>query len=149
MSLANKILVVCIGNICRSPAGEGFFISQFKKKEIKVEVGSAGIAAMVNQPAALHTQKIMREVYDIDVSQHRARQMTEQMARYYDLILVMDDEQETAVKKMFPFAAGKTQRMGRWRSVNIDDPYRQSEAVFQEKLAIIYDCVNDWMGRFW
>lgn len=147
MSAGSKILVVCIGNICRSPAAEGFIARYFKDNAIQAEVSSAGIHAMVGKGAATFTEKLMYDEYGIDVSQHRARQITEEMVRYHDLIWVMDDEQVDSLKKMYSFASGKIYRIGKWRQVDVSDPYRQSEAVFRSCINLLNDCVSDWMKK--
>lgn len=151
MNIGSKVLVVCIGNICRSPAAEGFIANHFKRHAIEGVVRSAGIHAMVGDPAAKNTIKVMQDVYDIDVSQHRAAQITESMAREHDLILVMDDEQVMHIKKIYPFASGKVHRLGKWRQVNVADPYKNlhDEQVFQSCIALIHDCVSDWTKKFW
>lgn len=142
---------MCAGNICRSPAAEGFIASYFKDKSPSVEITSAGIQAMVGDPAVPNTQKVMLETYGIDVSHHRARQVTEEMMRHYDLILVMDDEQALYLKKVCPFASGKIYRLGKWRQTDIADPYkyRDDENVFRSCIALIHDCVDDWIKKFW
>ena len=65
------ILVVCTGNICRSPTGEYCL-----KKELgpEFEVMSAGLGALVDHPAHELSQKIALE-HGIDMSAHRARQI--------------------------------------------------------------------------
>ena len=147
--LGNKILTVCIGNICRSPAAEGFFSRYFKEKNITCDVASAGIEALVDRPADPLAQDVMRETYQIDISDHRARQFSEQIAREYDLILVMDDSQVQYLQSRYPFASGKIHLLGKWRQASVGDPYRQSKEIFQKRIALINDCVNDWVQKFW
>lgn len=149
MLFGNKILTVCLGNICRSPAAEGLIAAHFHKNNINGEVASAGIHAMVDWPADPFSQKVMQEFYQIDISAHRAKQIDERMARYYDLILVMDDAQVKATQSLYPFASGKVHRIGKWRETNVPDPYRQSEKIFQDRIKLINDCVNDWVEKFW
>lgn len=141
--------MVCIGNICRSPAAEGFFKNIFESKSLSCDVQSAGIKAMVNHGPDPHSKNIMLNNYQIDISEHKARQINEQMMRYHDLILVMDEEQAGFLRSRYPFASGKVHRIGKWRQMNITDPYRQSELVFEEKISQIHDSVNDWIEKFW
>ncbi|MDP1575032.1 MAG: hypothetical protein Q8L78_08920 [Coxiellaceae bacterium] len=86
----NRILVVCIGNICRSPAAEGFFKEAFQKNNIACRVDSAGLSAMVGHEADLAVRDIMLEDNHINLSSHRAKQLTEEMILQHDLILTMD-----------------------------------------------------------
>ena len=147
MQLGSKFLFVCIGNICRSPAAEGFLSAYFQKKLLSAEVASAGIRAMVGAAPVPIGQKIMQENYQINISDHRAQQLTEEMIRYNDLIFVMDDEQTAYLKKVAPFASGKIHKLGKWRNTDIADPYLQSDSVFESCYALIQDCVQDWVER--
>ena len=140
--------MVCIGNICRSPVAEGFILHYFKNNSIAGEVSSAGIYAMVGNSADPHAQTIMRDQFNIDVSQHRARQITKEMVQYYDLVLAMDQEQVTILKKKYPFALGKIYSLGKWRQVDIADPYQQSEVVFYTCIDLIQACVMDWIKKY-
>lgn len=149
MLLGNKILTVCIGNICRSPAAEALFRFKLSQKIDHVEVSSAGIAALVGKPAEPFAQKVMQEKYGLDISAHRAQQVNDQLLKNHDLILVMDDEQARVLKKRYSFASGKIHRLGKWQHANVLDPYRQSEAVFQDRIQLISQCVNDWVEKFW
>ena len=147
--LGHKILVACIGNICRSPAAEGFIADYFKKNNISGEVASAGIHALVGESAAPYTEKTMKTLYGIDVSHHRAQQLTEAIIKKYDVVFAMSDGQVRHLKKTYPHASGKICLLGKWQETDIGDPYRESEAVFQECIALIQVCTNDWLTRFW
>ena len=147
--MGNKILTVCLGNICRSPVAEGFFAYHFRRHQIPGEVSSAGIQAVINSAADPFSQKIMQDHYQIDISAHRARQFDEKMARYYDLILVMEDFQATKIQSLYPYTTGKIHPLGKWRKRTVADPYQQSEQIFQQNIALIHDCVNDWIEQLW
>jgi len=145
----NKILIVCIGNICRSPAGEAFFRDAFEKKQLPCVVASAGIHAMVDSPADNHVQTILKEKYGLDIAAHRAQQLTDKLLKESDLVLVMDEEQKHFISLHFPFASGKVQRLGQWKKTNISDPYRQSKEIFEDRITTIQACVQSWIDRFW
>lgn len=149
MSLAKRLLVVCLGNICRSPTAYGFFQNAFKSKKIDCQIDSAGIEAMVDCEADENVQAILQEQYAIDLSNHRAKQITEEMLFENDLILVMDQEQQRYLEKKYPFALGKVHCLGKWRNTSIKDPYHQSKKVFEENIHLIHDCVLDWIGKLW
>ena len=85
--MMKHILVVCTGNICRSPTGEYCL-----KKELgpDFEVMSAGLGALVDHPAHELSQKIALE-HGIDMSAHRARQINLDILKWADLILVMEN----------------------------------------------------------
>ena len=98
--MIDRILVVCIGNICRSPMAEGLLRLRLAGRT-GVTVGSAGIAARVGEPADPMAQGLMRE-RGIDIAGHRARQLTPELAGAHDLVLVMEQEHERALLEIAP-----------------------------------------------
>ena len=83
-----KILMVCLGNICRSPLAEG--ILSLKGKHLNLEVDSAGTAAYhIGKQADIRSIEIANK-YDIDLNQQRARQFTRADFDEFDIIYAMD-----------------------------------------------------------
>ena len=83
-----KILMVCLGNICRSPLAEG--ILKNKTKHLNVIIDSAGTAGYhAGSPPDKRSIEIANE-YNIDLSQQRARQFTRADFDIYDIIYAMD-----------------------------------------------------------
>src|SRR5690554_60242 len=123
-----RILVVCTGNICRSPVGEALLKRHLPYKQI----ASAGLGALVGQGVE-PTARQLAEADGLDVSGHQARQLTVEMLQQHELILVMSDGQRLAVGELLPAALGKTMLLGRWlpQDQEIPDPYRKSPELFQ------------------
>ena len=89
-----NILMVCTGNICRSPMAEGLLRNRLTEKYAgKVAVSSAGTHALHGNPAQPHAVEVMRE-YGVDISRHRARLLASA-----DLVLVMETFHLALVKK--------------------------------------------------
>ena len=92
MQLKNKILFVCMGNICRSPTAEGAFRSIVDNKNLSqnFDIDSAGTHAyhIGNSP----DQRALQAAIDngVDLSKQRARQVHESDFYYYDYIIAMD-----------------------------------------------------------
>ncbi len=83
-----KILMVCLGNICRSPLAEG--ILREKIKDLDAEVDSAGTASYhVGEAPDPRSIKIGRK-YGINISDLRGRQFTEADFDHFDKIYTMD-----------------------------------------------------------
>ena len=83
-----KILMVCLGNICRSPLAEGILSS--KGKHLNIEVDSAGTAAYhIGKPPDLRSIEIANK-YAIDLNQQRARQFSRADFDKFDIIYAMD-----------------------------------------------------------
>ena len=93
--MIRNILVVCVGNICRSPMAEALLKSALREQEgFKVE--SAGLGALVGYPAAEDTVALMDEM-GIDITAHRARQIHPDMVAEADLVLVMESGHKRAI----------------------------------------------------
>jgi protein-tyrosine phosphatase len=80
--MISNVLTVCQGNVCRSPMAAALL----QQKIEGVHVHSCGLAAMVGQPAASNAVAVLSEV-GVDMREHRARQLTWQLASRADLIL--------------------------------------------------------------
>jgi protein-tyrosine phosphatase len=139
----NKILVVCVGNICRSPIGEGLL----KKHLPHLEVNSAGINALVGRPADPKSIAVAAEE-NIDLSLHLAQQLTAELIDEHDLILVMERGHINAVTKLAPAARGKTMLFGQWNGQQeIPDPYRQSREAFEFVTAMMSESALKWAEK--
>ncbi len=86
-----KILMVCLGNICRSPLAHGLLEQKIEENGLKHwEVDSAGTASYhVGHPPDPRSIEVARH-HGIDISQQRARQLKADDLQYYDLIFAMD-----------------------------------------------------------
>jgi protein-tyrosine phosphatase len=115
-----------------------------EQEEITVE--SAGLGALVDWPASEHAEVLMRD-RGIDISSHRARQLTPQLIHDADLILVMESGHKKAIEAENATARGKVFRLGEWRDIEIDDPFRKSKAAYEQALALIDNGVTDWVER--
>ena len=83
-----KILMVCLGNICRSPLAEG--ILQSKVNEALVYVDSAGTAAYHVGNLPDERSIAVAKQYGIDISKQQARKFTEKDFLKFDIIYAMD-----------------------------------------------------------
>jgi protein-tyrosine phosphatase len=136
------ILVVCEGNICRSPMAQGLL--QAALPQLRVE--SAGLGALVGHPADDQAQALMRE-RGIDISAHRARQITRQLCLESDVVLVMESDQRQRLVEMYPQASGRVFRIGEHAKRDVPDPYRQGPAAFRDSLAMIEEGAGHWLER--
>lgn len=142
----SRILVVCVGNICRSPMAEALLRRKIAETEKDMVIQSAGIAALVGYPADPLAVELMAE-REIDISAHRARQLTPTMIMEFDLVLAMEASHVKTITCMVPSARGRVFHLGKWSGFDIDDPYRKPRQAFQEALLAIDRGVNDWTSR--
>lgn len=141
MTIRN-ILVVCIGNICRSPMAEGLLAAALPD----AQVASAGLGALVGERADAIACELMQE-RGITIEGHRARQISFDACQRADLILVMDGEQRRAVEERYLFASGKVFRLCEFSDQDVPDPYRAGRASFERSLTLIEDGTQQWVKR--
>jgi protein-tyrosine phosphatase len=102
-----KILMVCLGNICRSPLAEGIMRHLADEQQLNWEISSAGTGNWhVNQPADKRSIAVAKK-FGYDISRQRARHFNAQMFEEFDHILVMDQNNLRDVLKL---AANDQQR---------------------------------------
>ena len=112
-------------------------------------VASAGTHALVNESAVENSQKVMATESHMDISPHRAQQVTQEIITQHDLILVMETHHKKYLEQHYPFAIGKIQLLGKWREEEIDDPYRLPYLAFEKMHGNIARCLKDWTDRYW
>ena len=112
-----RILFVCYGNKCRSPMAAG--IAKEMLKGI-VNVESAGIAAWGSN-ASKEAVQVMKEIYDVDISDHNPTDITDLSLNNFDYIVTMDSYVDTYIKKYIKqYYQIESNKIISW---NITDPY--------------------------
>jgi len=138
----DSVLVVCAGNICRSPTAEYVLKSKLQAKN--VTVSSAGLTALEGKPADAQAQQIAN-AHNIDMSEHQGRQITSNLVANNSVILVMEQRHVNDLCARYPHARGKTFLLGKWiGDKEIPDPYRQSQEAFEHVYALIDSACSAW-----
>lgn len=149
-----KVLMVCLGNICRSPLAEGILKDKVKKAGLDWIVDSAGTSHyQVGNPPHTLSQKVAKEK-GIDICSQRCRQFEKQDMDKFDRIYVMDEENYLDVKRI---AADK------WNAEKVDlllneiyplenrgvpDPFNGPESEFNHVYELIERACEKIVGRF-
>lgn len=137
-----RIMTLCIGNICRSPLAQVLLARELPTHQ----VWSAGLTAMVGAPADPTSVQIAQE-QGLDLSAHRAQQVTSYMCQQAELILVMEQSHKAQLEQLYPQVRGKVFRLGQFGQFEIDDPYRQPREAFDTAYQGIAQGVADWLTR--
>jgi protein-tyrosine phosphatase len=104
-----SILVVCTGNVCRSPLAEGFLRAALQGRlgASAPTVSSAGTAGWDGSPAMAESVAAAAE-RGVDISGHQGRALVPDDVDHADLIVGMSAEHRDAVVRLVPEAAGRT-----------------------------------------
>lgn len=153
--MKQKILFVCLGNICRSPAAEGIFRNMVVRRGLadEFEIDSAGTygghAGELPDPR-------MRKAgaargYDFD---SRSRQIRRSDFDDFDRIIVMDDSNYERVHRLAasPEDVEKIHRMvefqTRHNADHVPDPYYEGAEGFEIVLDLLEDCCEGALNEF-
>lgn len=123
-----RILVVCLGNICRSPIAEGLFQREIDRKELPWEIDSAGTGSWHIGEAPDHRSIDICRKHDLDISHQRARQLRIEDFNQFDILIAMDDSNyRDLVNKSPDGTKGKIRRMMEFvdksQHSEVPDPY--------------------------
>ncbi len=139
--MLDTILVVCVGNICRSPIGERLLKKYLPNKKI----ASAGLAPLTGKPAD-NMACAVAEAHNLSLAGHIAKKVTAELCSEHDLILIMEKKHLEILCKIAPAARGKIMLYGHWlQQVEVNDPYRQSRATFELVYRILDDSAQQWV----
>ena len=124
-----NVLVVCLGNICRSPLAQGIF--EHCSNHLSIKVDSAGTAnyhsGNAPDPRSIKTAAI----HGIDISHQQARQFIATDFRLFDYIYVMDQENMQNVLKLAQSEADKNKVKLLLGSTEVEDLYYGGELGFE------------------
>ena len=141
-----NVLVVCTGNICRSPMAEGMLKKKLPERLAgRVTISSAGIHALHGNMAQPHALEVMQGV-GIDISGHRARQLSSTLVRSSNLILVMEKFHLRLVKMKSMLNPVKVRMLTRFEAngepYDVPDPMGGGITVYEASAVIIHNCVK-------
>ncbi len=134
-----KILMVCLGNICRSPLAEGILRNKIKQAGLDWEIDSAGIGGWHAGDLPDRRSIAVANKYNIDLTNQRARKINAADLDEFDWLLAMDEDnyrdilnyainekQRSKVAMIMNFAKPETNQ-------NVPDPYYDGrfELVYQ------------------
>ncbi len=139
-----NILVLCTGNVCRSPTAEYLLRKSLDAKNYSVE--SAGIGAVVNSAPEALAVKVALE-HRLDISGHLSRQVTMDMLRWADLVLVMERNQKLCLLERYPWLEGKIFRYGEPMKVDVPDPHGRPESAFVMAWNFIEKLTPYWVEK--
>lgn len=148
--ILKKVLFVCLGNICRSPLGQGILQNKLETLELDWETDSAGTAAYhVGQKPDSRSIDIAKE-NGIDISMQKARQFRSSDFIDFDHILVMDNSNYNNVISMAQNQHDKNKvetllSYGTAEIKEVPDPYY--EGGFDYVFDLIENAIDDFISK--
>ena len=134
-----KVLLVCLGNICRSAAAEG--VLRQLAPEWQVDSAGTGGWHVGEPPYGPMQQAAAARGYDL--SGQKARQFNAGDFAAYDLILAMDGQNQADIERLRP--AGVTTKVALFAKQDVPDPYYTRD--FEGCLDIIEDAAREQVSR--
>ncbi len=145
-----NILLVCTGNICRSPLAEYLFQDRIIKLKLDpgrtINISSAGTHATNDSGASHNTQLLLNEE-NVTCCQHQPRQITKKIINNNDLILVMENIHKYNINQISPESRGKVFLLGHWGINEIADPYQHSLEYFRDIKKLINQGIECWLKK--
>ncbi|MDR6407095.1 arsenate reductase/protein-tyrosine-phosphatase family protein [Paraburkholderia terricola] len=140
--MISNVLTVCHGNLCRSPVAAALL----RHRTEGLHVHSAGLSAVVGQPAATDAVAVLSEI-GIDIRGHRATQMTLRLANDADLILTMTAGQKQSLESLYPLMRGRVFSICDFDNADIEDPMGLSISAFRRCREALIVGIDHWVAR--
>jgi protein-tyrosine phosphatase len=141
-----RVLMVCLGNICRSPTAEGVLRAKLHAAGLadRVEVDSAGTGDWhVGQPPDVRSQRHARR-RGYDLSTLRARRVAEDDFHRFDLILAMDANNLADLRRLAPDVPHRAE-VRLFTSIEVPDPYSSGPEGFEHVLDLVETACDRWV----
>jgi len=147
-----RVLVVCLGNICRSPMAAAMLRARLADASRPCHVASAGFLHS-GEPASQPAEVVMAE-RGLDLTRHLSQQISPYLVQQQDLVLTMEEEQAAElihmgagtahVESLISFASNGAERG------NVYDPYGEDVTVYRrvaDRLTELVDAVVERLRR--
>ena len=142
-----RVLMVCLGNICRSPTAEVVLRERLRAGGLadRVQVDSAGTGSWhVGSPPDARSQRhALRRGYDL--SALRARKVVDADFSRFDLLLAMDHDNLADLERLRPDGGGANAELLLFATTEVPDPYAGGPDGFDRVLDIVEQASDCWV----
>ena len=135
-----NILFVCSGNTCRSAMAAAIMDKIVQERDLNIRIESAGVFAYDGESASENAVEALKK-YDIDLSYHRSKSVTEDLINQCDLILTMTAAHKQALA---PFALDKVFTLCEYVGAagDISDPYGGGLETYEKTAEELYELLK-------
>lgn len=144
-----NILIICTGNICRSPVVEALIRHRFESEgRENWHVSSAGTWTWNGNRASTYSTEVMAE-RGLDISDHRSQVVSEELLAESDLILCLGTGHVEALKAEFPQLAYKIHLLSEMSGAiySVHDPLGEPRPAYERMVDEVSDLVNKGYDR--
>lgn len=140
----SKILVVCLGNICRSPLAEGVLLHMVEQHQLQITIDSAGTSNYHIGEAPDYRTIANARKHKIDLTPLRARQFTQSDFDSFDRIFVMDKSNHQNVLSLARNEHDKAKVdlflniLHPGKNMEVPDPYFGGEEGFEHVFNLVW-----------
>jgi protein-tyrosine phosphatase len=138
-----NVLMICLGNICRSPLAEGVLKNKVKERQLDWRVDSAGTGGWHVGDLPDHRSIAVARKHGIDLTDQRARQFQKEDLEAFDLILTMD---KNNYRDMLRFAKNDEQRAKIHLIMNFSRPnsdFEVPDPYYDNRFQLVYDLLDE------
>ena len=151
--MATKVLMVCLGNICRSPMAEGLLRHKIRALNLDVETDSAGTAGYHIGSKPDHRMIDTAAKFGVDISDLRGRQFQASDLETFDYVFAMDKENQLNMQAL---AKNETQRnkvklfleqVNHQDLSEVPDPYYSDQAAFEFVFNLLDEATDTFINQ--
>jgi len=144
--MPTHVLIVCTGNICRSPMAEVVLRHQLQGRAVSIE--SAGLVAMSGNPIDPLAEAVL-SAHGLSGRLHVARQINPAIIAAADLVLAMEKRHLSALHALSPSMRGRAFLLGKWQGdAEIMDPYGRERPAFERAYESMQAALSGWNTHF-
>ncbi len=159
MTSTRRIIVICSGNICRSPMALALLRHKLDDHNIPAVVISGGTLGIHGRRAATAARQVICESDPDDetgmaswIAEHRSQGLSPAMLRMADDLVVMAPRHEHYIEQIAPSLIDRVVRLWQYAQVDIPltkipDPVGQDVEVFRRCRDLISECLDGWIDE--
>ncbi len=145
-----SVALICTANRCRSVMAHAIFVSEVEKRKLPVKVYSAGVLDFRGAPAIDDTTRTC-EQHKTPAPREVATWVRDLPLESITRFLVMEQFHADSLIRNFGIGSDRVSLLGefdpRQRGLEIDDPYSESSAVYEECYGQIRDCIVSYLDQ--
>jgi len=148
-----RILMVCLGNICRSPLAEGILRDKVIRKKLDWKVDSAGTGSWHIGSAPDIRSIAVAKKHGIDINQQRGRQFTAEDFNNFDMIFAMDSENYQNIIRLATSEEDKNKvslimnQLDVTRNQSVPDPYWDDDG-FEKVFSMLDEACEAFLSEY-